>query len=224
MFKRVSALIVITGLFLGQFMASAEESSKTVKVACVGDSITFGFGIKDRETNSYPAQLAAKLGKGYEVKNFGVNAATLLKKGNKPYLKLGAFKEAQDFQPNIVIIKLGTNDTKPDNWKFKDEFEANYVEMVKIFQGLKSKPEVWICYPVPVFEVKWGINDQTVKEGVIPLVDAVAKKTGVKVINLYKPLEGKSKLLPDKIHPNTEGAKIIADTVFAAITDKKSKK
>jgi lysophospholipase L1-like esterase len=161
------------------------------------------------------------LGKTYAVKNFGVSGATLLKKGDKPYWKLRQFKAAQDYRPDIVIIKLGTNDTKPGNWKHKAEFETDYVEIVKIFKTLESKPEVWICYPIPVFPEGWGINDKTVREEIIPLVDNVAKKSGTKVIDLYGPLAEKPELVPDRVHPNAAGAKVIAETVFAAITRKK---
>ena len=198
----------------------AEEAFVPVKVACIGDSITFGYGIKGRNENSYPAQLGKMLGKSHEVRNFGVSASTMLKKGNKPYWTLKQFQAAQDYQPHIVVIKLGTNDTKPGNWKHKAEFAPNYIEMVKRFQALESKPAVWICYPVPVFPERWGINDKTVREDVIPLIDRVGEQTGARVIDVYKPLEGKPELVPDKVHPNGAGARIIAETVLAALKAK----
>lgn len=196
---------------------AAEEQTAPIRVACVGDSITFGAGIRDRASNSYPAQLAAMLGDGYDVRNFGVNGATMLKKGNKPYWRLKPYKAAQEFEPNVVIIKLGTNDTKPGNWKHADELEADYTEMVQTFQGLASKPTVYVCYPVPVVGEQWGISDARVREGVIPVVDKVAKATGAAVVDLYEPLKDKPKLLPDKVHPNAEGAKIIAQTLAGVI-------
>lgn len=200
-------------LFSGQLVAAG-------KIACVGDSITFGAGVEDRANKNYPKQLETMLGGDYEVRNFGVSGATLLKNGNKPYWKLPQFQAAQDYQPDLVIIKLGTNDSKPGNWKHSDEFEDDYVEMIKTFQGLASKPTVWICYPVPVFGERWGINDETVKGEVIPLIKKVAEKTGAKIIDLYEPLTGKPELVPDKVHPNAEGAEVIAKTVKAAITGK----
>ena len=211
---------VLLASALSTTAALAAEQEAPVKVACIGDSITFGAAIKNRGQNSYPSQLAGMLGKHYEVKNFGVNGATLLKKGDKPYWKLKQFQAAQDFQPDIVVIKLGTNDTKPHNWKHKAEYESDYVEMVKLLQALDSKPKVWICYPVPVFPERWGINDKTVREEVIPSVDKVAKNTGAKVIDLYKPLKGKPELVPDKVHPNKDGAKVLAETIAAAIQKK----
>lgn len=224
MTRRLFTSIIATAFFLCANTTFGAERSAPIRVACIGDSITFGASIKDRVKNSYPAQLGVKLGKGYEVKNFGVNASTLLKKGSKPYWKLKQFKAAQDYKPNIVIIKLGTNDTKASNWKHKADFVPNYVEMVETFQALDGKPTVWICYPVPVFPERWGVNDKTLKGEVIPLIGNVAEKTGVHVIDLYQPLSGKPELFPDKVHPNTAGAKVIAETIFAAITGKTPKR
>ena len=224
MTRRVFISLIATTLFLFLDATYGGEESAPIRVACIGDSITFGHGIRDRNKNSFPAQLGTMLGKEYEVKNFGVNASTLLKKGNKPYWKLNQFKAAQADQPDIVIIKLGTNDTKPRNWIHKAEFEPDYIEMVKVFQSLESKPDVWVCYPVPIFPKRWGINDKAIKGEVIPLVDNVAKKTGAHVIDLYAPLAGKPELVPDKVHPNAAGAKVIAETIFAAITGKAPQK
>lgn len=208
------------GLMLFANMVFAKDGPQAIKVACVGDSITAGSGVNDRSRDSYPAQLGRMLGDKYTVKNFGVSRSTLLKKGASPYGNLSHFKSAQNYQADIVIIKLGTNDAHPDNWKYKDEYESNYVEMIRIFQALESKPEVWICYPIPVFSEKWGITDKRIKEEVIPLINKVAKKTAVKFINLHQPLLGKPELAPDKVHPNEAGAKLIAATVAAAITEK----
>jgi lysophospholipase L1-like esterase len=200
--------------------ATAQGETPPIKVACIGDSITFGAGIKDRKQNNYPVQLQKILGDTYTVHNFGVNAATLLKNGNKPYWKLNQFKAAQELQPDIVVIKLGTNDTKPDNWKHKDEYQPDYLEMIAIFQKLESKPKVYICTPAPVVGERWGISDKTVREEVIPLIHKIAERAEVSIIDLYSPLKDKPELMPDQVHPNAEGAGIIAKTVAASISDK----
>ena len=190
-------------------------------MACIGDSITFGAGIRDRAKNSYPVQLAGILGDKWDVRNFGVNAATLLKKGDKPYWRLKAFKDAHEFKPNIVVIKLGTNDSKPQNWKHKAEYASDYVALIKSFQELESKPRVWVCYPVPAYPGRWGITDKVMKEEVIPLIDEVAKQASVKIIDLYAALSDKKEMFPDTVHPNAAGAKVMAETISAAITAKK---
>ena len=217
MIRRYSKKIILLSIFLCSGFVCAANADALTKVACIGDSITFGHAIKDRSRNSFPAQLETILGQGYAVKNFGVSAATLLKDGDKPYWNLNEFKAAQDYQPNLVIIKLGTNDTKPGNWKHKEAFLPNYAEMVRLFQGLESQPAVWICYPIPVFPERWGINDQAVRGEVIPLIDQVVIETGAGVIDLYHPLEGRADLVPDKVHPNAAGAKIIAETIAEAL-------
>ena len=192
-----------------------------VRVACVGDSITFGHGVRDRTTNCYPAVLGRLLGEGYEARNFGVSGATLLKKGDKPYWKLGAFKQATEWQPNVVVIKLGTNDSKPQNWKHKAEFIADLRAMADHFAALPSKPTVWLCLPVPVYQTRWGINEATVKGEIIPIIGKVAAEKTLPTIDLHAALSGKPALFPDKIHPNAEGAALIAKAIAGALTGKR---
>jgi len=98
-------------------------------VACVGDSITYGSGISDRLNDSYPAQLQRILQEydaSWRVDNYGVSGATLLTRGDLPYVRQGAYTNAQTCQPDVVIIKLGTNDSKPRNWQYKSSFISDY--------------------------------------------------------------------------------------------------
>ncbi|MDP7134618.1 MAG: GDSL-type esterase/lipase family protein, partial [Planctomycetota bacterium] len=209
----------ISFVFCISFIASlttAEQTDK-IRVACVGDSITFGAGVKERNKNSYPKVLAGLLGEKYDVRNFGVNGATLLKKGNKPWWKLRAFKDATAFKPNVVIIKLGTNDSKPPNWKHKSEYASDLTALVEHFQGLDLKPTVYLCRPAPVARDRWGINEKTVKGEIIPLIEQVAKDKGLSVIDIYSALKPHADLIPDGVHPNAAGAKILAKTVFDAV-------
>ncbi|UCF17912.1 MAG: SGNH/GDSL hydrolase family protein [Phycisphaerales bacterium] len=193
---------------------------ETIRVACVGDSITFSSGIKFRTRDNYPAQLGRMLGKKWQVRNFGVSGATLLKNGDKPYWEQQALGDALAYNPHVVIIKLGTNDTKPQNWKFKDEFILDYADMIKQFRNLPAKPRIWICNPVPAYPERWGISDARIRNEVIPLVGKVGRKLVVPVIDLYEPLSEKPGLFPDLIHPNAEGAYHIAKEVYAALTGK----
>lgn len=199
-------------------VALAAQAEEKIKIACVGDSITAGAGVKDAHINGYPVVLGKLLGEKYETKNFGNSGSTLLKKGDKPYWKQKEFKGATDYQPNIVVIKLGTNDTKPQNWKHKDEFEADLIAMVDHFAALTSKPKIFLCLPVPAYKTQWGINDDGVKNGVIPIVQKVAKDKNLPTIDLYTALSGKPQMFPDNIHPNVEGAALLAKTVAEAIS------
>jgi lysophospholipase L1-like esterase len=196
----------------------AARAAEPVRVACVGDSITFGAGIKNRKENNYPKVLGTLLGDGYEVRNFGVSGATLLRKGDKPWWKLPAYKQATAFAPNHVVIKLGTNDSKPQNWEHKADFGKDYGDLIDHFASLPSKPTIWACLPVPVYQTRWGINEKTVKGEIIPIVLQVARAKKAKVIDLYTALSGKPELFPDKIHPNAAGAALMAKTIHAALT------
>jgi len=195
-----------------------QDYMQTIRVACIGDSITYGASISNRMRNCYPAQLGRMLGDRWLVRNFGVGGATLLKNGDKPYWKQRAFKEALAFNPNVVVIKLGTNDTKPQNWKYKNEFVSDYSDMIDRFAALPARPRIWICKPVPAYPERWGISDACIKGEVIPLVAEVARKKHVGLIDLYKPLSGKPELFPDLIHPNAQGAELMAKEICRVLT------
>lgn len=195
------------------------DFKEPIRVACVGDSITYGSGVADRERNCYPAILAQCLGEKFTVRNFGVSGATLLKNGDHPYWKTKAFKEAADFAPHAVIIKLGTNDTKPQNWARKDEFSADLRAMIAHFSALPTKPRIWLCYPVPVYEDKWGINEATVKGEVIPLIKKIAKEKQLRTIDLHAGMSNRKENFPDGVHPNAIGAAFMAQIICYELVD-----
>jgi lysophospholipase L1-like esterase len=211
---------MVTLLTAMTVIADAGAATQLLKVACVGDSITFGSGIKNRNKFSYPAQLGVMLGNGYKVRNFGVSGTTLLKKGDHPYWKTGQYKQAIKWNPDIVIIKLGTNDTKMKNWKYKDELETNLKELVQSFTELPSKPKVFPALPVPAFHGGPSINGDRVRDGVLPVVKSVAKELKLPVIDFYTPMLDKKQYFKDGVHPNANGAFFLAATVYKTITGK----
>jgi lysophospholipase L1-like esterase/pimeloyl-ACP methyl ester carboxylesterase len=199
-------------------MNSAEQVP--VRVACVGDSIVEGAFLPNPEFDSYPGQLKRMLGEQWDVRNFGVSGTTLLNAGDKPYQKEKALESALKFNPNIVIIGLGGNDTKPDNWKFKDQFIADYKNLIGKFRSLPSKPRILVCQPAPAPGAgNYGINEPAILEE-IPMIQKIAEEEGVAVINMHEALVGKDNLFPDRVHPNLEGAAIMAKTAFMAVTGK----
>jgi lysophospholipase L1-like esterase len=190
-----------------------------IKVACVGDSITYGVGADGGQ--SWPDQLGRMLGDKWDAKNFGVSGTTLMNSGDGPYQKQSAFKDAKDFNPDVVVIALGTNDTKPDNWaKFKKDFEVDYKDLVGQFAALAGKPRIFICRPPYIArDGNFGINDSnTVAQ--IPVIDKVAKELKLGLIDLHAALKGKDDMIPDNVHPNNDGANAIAQAVFNALAGK----
>jgi acyl-CoA thioesterase I len=190
-----------------------ERYGRVVRVACVGDSITFGAGVENRDRNHYPAVLGKCLGERFETRNFGVSGATLLKAGDYPYWKQKAFEEALAYQPDVVVIKLGTNDSKPQNWKHKDQFEADLQAMIEQFRRVKTRPRIWVCLPVPVYQDRWGINEAAVRDEVIPAIRRVAARKGVPTIDLHAAMSNRPEWFPDGVHPNAVGAANLAQVI-----------
>jgi acyl-CoA thioesterase I len=190
-----------------------------VRVACVGDSITYGAGVAGRETNAYPAVLGRMLGPKFEVRNFGRSGATLLKAGDLPYWTTDEFKAATAYAPDVVILKLGTNDSKPPNWAHRDRFAADATALIAHFRTLPSKPLIYLCLPVPVYQDRWGISEATVAGQVIPELLLVAKAARVPVIDLHAALSRRGEVFPDGVHPNAVGATHLAQAVYYAIAE-----
>ncbi len=165
-------------------------------VACVGNSITYGSGISNRTYNSYPAQLGRMLKEfdnQWQTENFGVSGATLLRNGDKPYVQQSAYNQALAANPDVVIIKLGTNDSKSWNCVPRQD----YLYLIDTFAQLPSAPDIWICKPAPVFSDNFGISDIVVRDEIVPLVDQISQQRNVRVIDLYAALSGAADQFPD---------------------------
>ena len=201
-----------------------------IRVACIGNSITDGMGIDMASSKGYPAQLQGMLGSGYDVRNFGVSARTMLNKGDHPYMKELAWKDAQAFDPDIVVIKLGTNDSKDYNWNaHKAEFESDYQAMIDTLWPLQpvlnkkgkptkkmkraDRPRIYLCTPVKAFRDQWGITDSVIVNEVIPAIHRVAERNGLPVIDLHPVITDRADMTGDMIHPNEKGAAKMAKTI-----------
>ncbi len=121
--------------------------------------------------------------------------------------------------PHAIVVSLGTNDSKPQNWRYGAEFEIDLIAMIDHFQRLPTRPKIWLCLPVPVYETRWGVNEAVVRGEIASIIERVADDKLLPVIDLYAALSGKPQYFPDKIHPNAEGARIIAEGVAAALTN-----
>lgn len=185
-----------------------------VRVACIGNSITDGFGIDMASQRGYPAQLQQLLGNDYHVKNFGVSGRTMLNKGDLPYQNELAWRDALAFRPDIVIIKLGTNDSKPENWQYNKGFKDDLQQMVDALQANKNNPRIVLCTPIPAFKPTWNINDSVIVNGITPIIYKVAKKNKLQVIDLHTLYANDGdKMIDDGIHPDAKGARRMAEII-----------
>lgn len=194
---------------------------QAVRVACIGNSITEGMAIEMATQRGYPAQLQQLLGSGYHVENYGISARTLLTQGDLPYVRERCWRDARAFNPNIVVIKLGTNDAKDYNWnKHGQEFAADLQAMVDTLKALPARPRIILCSPIRAFEDKWGITDSVIVNGVMPAVQKVAKKNKLEYVDLHEVITSASDMSGDKIHPNDKGAALMAKRIAALISGK----
>jgi len=214
---RGSKIYVVVAMLLFCNLSFAQK----IKVACVGNSITenYALPLKDK----YPTILQRLLGTQYDVRNYGIGGRTMLRKGNYSYWNEARYKEVLEWNPDIVIIKMGTNDAKPGNWAHKEEFVTDYVDFVDSFKSLTSKPKIYLCYPLPAFPGNvLPVDDRIIADEMIPMIKQVGSRTEVSIIDLHTPFIGKSDFVYDKIHPNVKGTTTMARIIAKAICPKKS--
>ena len=180
-----------------------------IRVACVGDSITQGSG--------YPAKLQLLLGTNYLVENFGVAGTTVSLSSTSPYMNQTAFQKAEEFEPNYVVIMLGTNDARTDVNENNETFEADYSQLVSSFQNLESNPQIFIVDSPPIFTDNPNYNNTYLVDNVIPHIDNVANNLNLPTIDVYNAFGNHTDYFMDGVHPNGEGATLIASEVDKAI-------
>ncbi len=213
------ALLVVSGASGARRPAAVKPAP--VRVACVGNSITYGMLVEDRERNCYPAVLGRMLGAGYDVRNFGHSGATLLNKGHNPYTKTKEYAEAIAFRPDIVVIHLGINDTDPRNWpNFRDEFIPDYAALIESFREANPAAKVYICRmtPIPHRHRRFKAGTRGWHHQIQEAIERVAASQRTGLIDLEPVLKDRPELLPDAVHPNVEGARLLAEEIYRALT------
>jgi lysophospholipase L1-like esterase len=207
------AILAITLTFAATYIEKPRQNVKLAdltRVACVGDSIT--------ELTKYPMDLQTMLGANSSVINFGASGSTVVFGSFRPYFFEEAFLRAKDFQPTTVVILLGTNDARGDVYPNIDTFVSNYEQIISQFQTLKSKPQIFLVKPPPIFSNVINMSSANLLQGVIPRVERVANEKRLPLIDIYAPLANHPEYFLDGVHPNDKGAKIIANQVYEAIT------
>ena len=192
------------------------------KVACIGDSITWGFTLLNPWRQSYPAQLGRLLGDGYEVRNFGYNDASARFDADTPYVLKGVYRKSLEWNPDIVLIMLGSNDTKKRNWD-PEVFRRDYRKLVESYQSLPSNPRVVLIAPIRIFLVKgiplMGLYPDTMEEGVRPAILEIGEEMGLQVVDLADLFTDRSCCI-DGVHPQLKGTTMLAKKIFESVFSK----
>jgi alpha-L-fucosidase 2 len=200
-------------------------SKKEVKVAIVGDSITEGYGLSNQSRNAYPVMVDSILGSNYSVLNCGRSSTTVQKTGDVPYWNCSEFYNVFAFKPDIIVIKLGTNDVRPrmdgkpgTNWNDVD-FRKDYQAMIDTFNTINTKPKIFLCLPTPIYEniFNWNDGDSSLCASVDPAIKAIAEVNNLPLIDLYTQLSNQPENFIDGIHPNEKGTRIMAEIIASSI-------
>ncbi|SMD45426.1 Lysophospholipase L1 [Aquiflexum balticum DSM 16537] len=233
--KYIRLFVFCVSLLTIGFAISGYTFDKKIKVACVGDSITFGARLDDPSKHSYPAQLQLLLGENYAVENFGIGSLTLLRKGIPTVWN--ELPKIKAVNPDIIIISLGTNDTcglgscgDRKCWEYKDEFEKDYIDLIDELSALPSNPQIFIAAPTPMVLETPGLNSERIAgltvrkprlQELIGMIKMVAKEKNVHFIDLNEPLDHRPELFTesDGVHPNKEGYRAIAVLVWKKLKD-----
>lgn len=191
-------------------------------VVCVGDSITYGQGVmSSRDTDGYPALLAALMGDDWRATNYGLPNRTLLSTG-MPYSAEKFYEDSLSQDADIVILMLGSNDSKPDFWN-AERYEEEYTAFIRQYQNMESQPAVYIMVPPAIFleaPDSGDCSDEIVRQELAPILARISEETGAELIDLYTLTKDHPEWFADGLHPTKEGNEAIAQEIYSAITNK----
>jgi len=211
-------------------VSNCMAQTKQIRIACIGNSITAGARLTDPGTESYPSVLSSMLSAngfaGYQVNNFGIGGATILKFGTPNLWRI--LDSLKKYIPDIVVIKAGTNETVGEprrNWEHINEFEKDYSEYVSSIRKINPACRIIICSPLDMVIATEGLSSerQTDLLGRRPRIwelrkriKKIAKDEHLYFLDLTKPFKGKANLMTaaDGVHPNREGYNYLANLVF----------
>jgi lysophospholipase L1-like esterase len=206
------SLILLSGfmMLLLATVARTANAQGPIRVACVGDSITAGSG--------YPASLQRILGNNYAVGNFGVSGSAVSSNSNKPYMSQPAFWSAMNFEPDVIVIMLGTNDAKMNDSQNLDDFQGTYMNLISKFQELPGDQQIILVDPPPILNNTLNLSDENLVQGVIPQIAQVATSLNLTTVDVYSALTNHTEVFGDGVHPNSEGGQIIAEKINQIIS------
>lgn len=223
----LALILFIAVLFVKTEDIMQGESTHIYRVFCIGDSITYGSGLgtKLRSEYCYPARLQQLLGTRYEVMNYGVCGRTLMDIPERSYRETGYLEVLAQQSPDILIVMLGTNDSRRSVWDAK-AYRQQYETLVDELTGLSSQPEIYLMIPPKAYPgdegvIIYGIRDTIIRDEVSEIVRQVAEEKDTGLIDLYAVTENHPEYFKDGVHPNRQGYEMIAEEIYRQIKSEK---
>mgnify|MGYP000910283254 CR=1 FL=1 len=211
--------LVLTALDANGNPTALKAREDQRKIAIIGDSISFGAELTDEAGNysladNYANRLQTILGEEFFIKNFGVSGRTLLSTGDTPFINDPEYIVSQNFKPDVVMIMLGTNDSKSINWlgdSVATLYKADYIALINSYKTINPDVKVILMTsPTTYHEI---VPDHIVSGIIVPLQREIATETGSTLVDINLITKNKVELFPDLIHPNKEGHNLIAEDV-----------
>jgi len=168
---RIESMLLMVTLCL---MGLSVNAAGVMRVACVGDSDTFGQNLPDRQQNHYPAQLERILKQvdgRWETRNFGVSGARVLTRGDNPYWSQAAYGQALAYEPDVVVLEFGGNASRsPNRGYIAEHYVSDYNALIDSFAQLPSQPKILICQVKGTFTTNFSISPTIIGEQLVPLI------------------------------------------------------
>lgn len=210
--KKSTPILLIIFLLINSFLILAQPP---IKVVCVGNSITEGYG-NTTQAKAWPGQLNILLGSRYTILNCGASGTRMSKTVGPSYWNDGRFTNAMNANPQILIISLGTNDGDQNLWaSIKPTFKKDYMAMIDTFRTKGRNPIIYTCLPPPVFAN--SIQTAHIKNEIIPIIKEISALKGTYIIDYNTPLLTFGNVFPDGVHPNDEGALVMANIAYGIV-------
>ena len=205
---------------------TTDASEGQIKVACVGDSITYGHGVKNWPKNNYPVLLQKLLGDDYHVNSYGVSGRAVQDNSDQPYRALPHYQESVAYEADILVFMMGSNDTKPENWFGEESFKAALIDLLDDYTQGEKKPAIYICTTPACFFMEDSEGELTSHDLRPAYADTIAEITrqtaeelGYAVIDIHALTKQNPQwFVKDGVHPNNDGAAAIAQEVFNTLT------
>ncbi len=220
-FTKIASVLII--LFV--FVVSTFAQKTNIRIAFVGNSITagvYGYGLIDEHV-SYATQFSELLEEyvdKLETFNAGISGCTLTKNTNSSIWAQSKFQNALSWAPEVCLIALGTNDSKPSRLEVvKNDFFNDYQDMIDQFRSFNQNVTIIACLPPPIFEghpysSSDPHSDDILSNFTIPLIDSIAKVNNLMVVDFHTPFKDSIKYFDDQLHPNKAGHKKMANILF----------